>query len=192
MLVNPYSDNLPVIPGTRMLITDLGLLGVEVLDPRNARRRWTVSGVYAPAERHLGGIRIKLVDQKLFTTFCNQRDFEVLIELAKPGDWCKWMGKPYVGPKDEGWFGFCMDKIDLEDDLYERELALRDGRPGMLPQGIDTSRRVHVEAGRDAEDMWCLLWDRAPETGMGPDPRLETIYSRWACVSRDWLDWYRT
>jgi hypothetical protein len=175
-----------------MLITDLGLTGTEIVDPRNSRRRWTVDSLYGPVYgRRLGGIRLKLVDQKGFTTFCNQRDFEVLIKLAEPGDWCQWMGEPYVDPKEEGWCGFCMDLTDLEDDLYERELALRSEHQSILPDGLDALRRVHVDYLRDAEDMWVLLWDRAPETGRGPDTRLETIYSRWTCASRDWLEWYR-
>lgn len=175
-----------------MLVTDLGLYGTQVVDPEDTGRVWMVTNVYAPVDgRHLGGIRVKLTDQKGFTTFCNQRDFEVLIGLAQPGEWCRWMNKEYPGPRDEEWFGFCMDQVDLEDDLFEREFTLRTEHPMSLPEGIDMLRRVHVSKQRDAEDMWILLWDRAPETGLGPDPRLETIYSRWSPVSRDWLEWRR-
>jgi hypothetical protein len=175
-----------------MLITDLGLTGTSVPDPKNKDRIWTVTAVYGPAEgRHLGGVRIKLVDQKDFVTFCNQRDFEVLIELARPKDYCKWTGKPYPAPDDVDWFGFCMDQTDLEDDLYERELAARATSPTPVLQAAEAWRRIHASAARDAEDCWVLLWDRDPETGYAPDTRLETIYSRWTCVSRDWIEWQR-
>lgn len=175
-----------------MLVTDLGLTGTRVSDRKNPNRIWTVTAVYAPVEeRHLGGLRIKLVDQKEFVTFCNQRDFEVLIELAQPGDFCKWTGKPYVAPNDDGWFGFCMDRVDLEDDLYERELAQRAVSSTAVLPNAEAWRRVHIDLLRDAEDYWMLLWDRDPETGHAPDTKLETIYSRWTCVSRDWIEWQR-
>jgi hypothetical protein len=188
MIVNPYVERLPVFPGTRILATDFGLVGTEVIDQTNTRRTWTVTSVYAPiTERCLGGVRIKLVDQKNFTTFCNQRDFEVLIGIAQPEEHCIWAGKPYMHPHDAEWFGFCMDPIDLQDDLYERELALRDEKM-QLPPNSEVIRRIHANTTRDAEDFWIL---NSVHPGMEPDVRLETVYDRWCCVSRDWLDWTR-
>lgn len=176
-----------------MLATDLGLLGTVIIESSNLSRIWTVNTVYAPVpERHLGGIRLKLVDQKNFVSFCNQRDFEVLSGIAKPGELCRWTDRDYPEPGDHDWIGLCMDAIDLEDDLYERELALRAEYPGVpLPDASEIWRRVHPGVTRDAEDFWVLLRDVAPETGYGPDPRIENIYTRWSCVSRDWFDWRR-
>jgi len=192
VIVNPYSEYVPVIPGTRMLATDYGLTGAEIVDITNDQRTWTAVGFYAPVpERCLGGIRIKLLDQKGFTTFCNQRDFEILLGIAKPGDFCKWTGKPYPHPHDDDdWFGLCMDLVDLQDDLFERELALR-AETAALPESSEILRRIHPNTTRDGEDYWILLRDHDMMTGVGPDTRIETLYDRWSCVSRDWLDWMR-
>jgi hypothetical protein len=193
MLINPYTDALETIPGTRLLINDLGVTGATLVDPMNHERLWTVTALYAPiVERKLSGIRLKLIDQKNFTTFCNQRDFEVMAGLAKPGDWCRWAGALYVGVDDrDNWFGFCMDYADLHDDLYERELALRAEYPEQLPERSEIWRRLHLNETRDAEEFWILRWDLDPEIGLAPDPRIETLRNRWSCVSRDWFDWTR-
>lgn len=191
MILNPYREVLPIFPGTRIVAADFGLIGRDVIDPINNERVWTVTGIYAPVmERCLGGIRVKLVDTKGFITFCNQRDFEVVLGVAKPGDPCIWTGKKYPHPHDEDeWFGFCMDPVDLQDDLYERELALRAEHVRVLPDGLEIFRRLHVSPLRDCEEFFTLVRDYDIETGMGPDMRIETISDRWARVSRDWIDW---
>jgi hypothetical protein len=89
VLCNPSLGNLAVIPGTRMLEDPLGLQGAYVLDPLEPARHWWVQWVFAPVPgRALSGIRAKLVDTKGFITFCNQRDLEVMLQHAKPGEWC--------------------------------------------------------------------------------------------------------
>lgn len=191
MLVNPYAEQLLVFPGTRILVTDFGLVGTEIPDQADDQRIWTVTSVYAPVqERCLGGIRIKLVDQKNFVTFCNQRDFEVLLGVAKPGDFCRWTGKKYPDPHDVDWIGMCVDKVDVQDDLYERELALR-AENSILQDGIDLVQRIHPNMSRDYEEFWVLRGDYDHDTGLGPDTRIETIFDRWSSVSRDWFDWTR-
>lgn len=191
MLLNPFQHSLPVIPGTRMLSEGLGVIGTEISDPVAPGRIWTVVNLYAPVSgRKLNGIRARLQDQKEFVTFCNQRDLEVLIELAKPGDWCKWAGEEYIEPGERGWFGFCMDGTDLTDDLYERELLLRASYPGVPLSNAEITRRVHPDQGVDCEDLWILLSD-TNESGYGPDTRFETLYERWQCASRDKLEWRR-
>jgi len=191
MLVNPYADQLSVFAGTRILTTDFGLVGTDIIDQANERRVWTVTSVYAPIpERCLGGVRVKLVDQKGFVTFCNQRDFEVMLGMAKPGDFCRWTGREYPHPHDDAWIGFCVDKIDIQDDLYERELALRAENP-ILPSPSDIVQRIHPNMTRDYEEFWTLRGDYDFETGIGPDTRIETLYERWSRVSRDWFDWMK-
>lgn len=192
MLLNPCQGDLPVVQGTRLLVADLGVMGVEIIDPINKDRRWTATAVYAPARRRINGIRVKLVDQKDFVTFCNQRDFEVLIGLARPGDWCQWAAQPYAAPDDRDWFGLCMDQTDFEDDLYDRELFVRAQCDGVLPEGSMIYRRAHPEPTRDVEDTYVMLRDYDINTGLCPDTRIETINQRWARASRDWVKWERT
>lgn len=190
MLINPYSERvLPTYPGTRLVCVELGVIGATIRDPWMSQRTWTVRGLYSPTKkRALGGIRVKLEDEKSFVTFCNQRDFEVLIGLGKPGDLCIWADQDYVSPRDTGWFGLCMDESDLVDDLHDREMALRVEIPGVLPAGLEITRRIHISRGIDAEELLIILAD-ADRNGFGPDPRIETIDYRWVQVERNKLRW---
>jgi hypothetical protein len=190
MLLNPFRRDLQVVPGTRILGVELGLSGVELDDPHTYGRKWTITGVYTPIpSRRLGGIRVRLQDQKGFITFCNQRDLEVLLHIADPGDWCQWADEEYPGPADDAFYGFVTDWEDLADDLLEREYALRAQHPGVLPYGLEITRRVHMDGSHDVEELSTMLYDCDPETGYGPDMRLETISSRWTRVGRDKLSW---
>jgi hypothetical protein len=191
MLINP---NLPdsqrvlrPIPGTRIVQETLGLIGVQLLDPYNPLRIWTIQGLYSPvAGRALGGLRAKLEDQKGFITFINQRDLEVLLEVERPGNYCVWLSTNYVGIQDRDWYGFCVDTDDLLDDLYDRELQIRAQYPrgAILPSGIELTRRIHNGYGDDYEELYTMLWDMDPGTGYGPDDRFETLESRWRSVER--------
>lgn len=195
MLVNPYREpaRLATLPGTRVLVDTLGVIGMHILDPLDARRLWEIRSVYAPCPgRKLGGIRVKLMDQKGFVTFCNQRDLEVLLDIAKPGDWCGWLGADYFGPGDDEWFGLCCDDEDLQDDLQEREFFLRGQLPGGILSGLlSLERRVHLEYGLDVEDVFVLIRDYDPETGYYPDLRFETIEGRWSRSERRRVRWDR-
>jgi hypothetical protein len=137
----------------------------------------------------LNGVRAKFLDNKGFVTFCNQRDLEVLIGIAKPGSPCHWAGTDYPDVADPGWFGFCVDEEDLDDDLLDRELRLREHYPGVLPSNLQVIRRVHDGGVSDREEMHMLLADMDRYTGYGPDPRLETINARWVRVERNNLLW---
>lgn len=189
MLINPYEKQVPTFHGTRLLSVDLGVIGAVVRDPWRAERAWVVRGLYAPVnKRALGGIRVKLEDEKGFISFINQRDFEVLIGLGEPGKPCIWADQDYVGPKDNGWFGLCLDESDLVDDLFDREMALRAEIPGVLPSGLEIKRRIHISRGVDAEELLMILAD-ADRDGFGPDPRIETIDYRWVRVERSKVRW---
>lgn len=189
MLINPYQVRLPTYPGTRLLQETFGLTGYQVLDDKDPERTWVLQALYEPLpERMVGGIRAKLYDQKGFVTFCNQRDLEVLLGIASPGTRCRWLGKDYAAPGDRNWFGLCTDSDDLVDDLFERELWLRQTQP-LLPSNLELTRRVHMDEGYDVEELDLLLWDADPDTGYGPDPRFETIERRWRRVSRDRVVW---
>lgn len=190
MLINPFQHTLPVYEGTSIISESLGIVGVEVTDPSLPDRTWIVQTLFAPnKKRALGGIRIKAVDQKGFSGFINQRDFEVLIDLAKPGEMCIWTEQEYPEPGSHQWFGFCADEADLEDDLHEREMQLRNEIEGVLPHGLELTRRIHMSQGIDFEELLTLFYDCDPETGYGPDPRLQTITSRWASIERNRLKW---
>lgn len=190
MLLNPCKTRLSTIPGTRILEDNFGLAGFTYVDPASPERVWVLEYLLAPVPgRALGGIRARLTDDKGFVTFCNQRDLEVMIGVASPGDHCFWAGNPYPGPGDEDWYGLCADRQDLLDDLYDRELRLREQYPGILPNHLEISRRVHGNDVLDAEELHVLLWDGDPISGYGPDTRLETIERRWARAERTTVKW---
>ncbi len=193
MLIHPYVDRLTVYPGTRILQDTLGVVGWVLQDPLELERMWTIHMLFAPIpKRALGGIRAKLVDQKQFVTFINQRDLEVLLGVGKVGGWCPWTGASYVGPGDKDWFGLCVDDVDLADDLHERELLLRAQQPtGTLVSGQELVRRVHHDQGRDEEELLTLLWDRDPDTMIVPDGRLETLDRRWVRIEKRKVLWQR-
>lgn len=189
LLINPYKTQVQTIPGTRILSNGLGVVGFQYRDPITPNRTWVVQQLLAPIKgRHLGGIRAKLCDEKSFVTFVNQRDLEVIVGIAKPGDYCYWMEEYYPGVGDDDWYGLCLDDEDLLDDLHERELRLREQYPGILPSFIEIYRRIHSD-GADAEELFTLIADADIETGYGPDYRLETVSNRWSRIERTSVKW---
>ena len=189
MLINPNRVQLATIPGTRILEETFGLVGFQHLDPHEPRRAWILQCLYAPIKkRRLNGIRAKFIDAKGFMSFCNQRDLEVLLGIAQPGKPCHWADLDYAEIGDPNWYGLCVDDEDLEDDLLERELRLREYYPGILPSNLEIRRRIHSDKA-DMEELHVLLCDWDQLTGLGPDPRLETIKKRWARVERMSLRW---
>lgn len=194
MLINPYRDRPQPYPGTRYLEMDLGAVGVSLYDERNARRVWTITHFFSPlATRAAGGVRARLIDQKGFVTFCNQKDLEVLLGRAAPGDFCQWSGDDYAGPEErERWFGLCCDDDDLLDDLLLREWGFRNQSGGVLCPPLDIYRYVHLESGYDYYEHLVLIGDGDPETGIFPDYRLETVNRRWIRSERERVVWERT
>ena len=190
MLVDPNIP-IPLIQGTHILSETFGLVGVTIEDPKHRDRVWTVSNLFGPSGRALGGIRAKLVDSKGFVSFVNQRDLELLLDLARPGQWCLWLEKPYPGINDhqDGWYGICCDESDLVEDLHERELHLRHHFGGVIPNMVELTRRIHYDEGNDQEELLAFLWDKDPDTNLGPDGRLETVQRRWASVERRRMQW---
>lgn len=191
MLLNPYTPEGRVltatISDTRILQETFGVVGVDIIDLHNRYRTWTVHALYAPMRgRAIGGIRAKLVDQKGFVTFCNQRDLEVLLDIASPGAYCQWLDSEYAEPDSREWLGFCTDEDDLIDDLFDRELEARSLQPAgtELAAGMGFTRRVHDGLHNDFEEEMTLLWDMCRETGMYPDPRYSTVSSRWSSIVR--------
>jgi len=192
VIVNPYTQEgrslIRPLGDTNLLEDTFGLVGTTITDLHNRYRTWTLHSLYSPVRgRSVGGIRAKLVDQKGFITFCNQRDLEVLLDIASPSAWCQWLGCEYVEPLSKEWLGFCTDEDDLVDDLYDREMEARSiycpsNEP--LPPGLDFCRRVHNGLHNDFEEVMLLIWDMCPESGMSPDIRFETVINRWRSVER--------
>lgn len=193
MIVNPFQrkEMLATYAGTRILQMDFGLVGTVIADPFNKFRRWRIDGLYAPTgHRAIDGIRIKLVDDKSFITFINQMDLEVLLGMGRPGATCRWSGRKYAEPGDSDFYGMFVDDDDLVDDLYDRELLLRGvSESGVLRQDTELLRRVHLEEKIDVEELWLLLWDGDPESGVSPDIRFETVERRWSRVERVRAPW---
>lgn len=193
MLVNPFQRRLEVLPNTRILQDTFGALGELVLNPLDSTRRWRVESFFQPLPRALGGVRIKVCDQKGFISFINQRDYEVLTGRAQPGDYGQWFDGEYVEPGHPDWIGFYADDADLDDDLCDRELNLRGEYPhGVLVAPLEILRRVHREPGVDYEELLLLQWDYDPETGLQPDPRVSTIRNRWVRAEIMRTPWNRT
>lgn len=191
MLINPYlpesREILSPIPGTNIIAETLGVVGVMLRVPGDPIRSWTIQGLYAPIPgRMLGGIRAKLIDQKGFISFCNQRDLEVLLDISCPGAYCAWLDAEYVDVDEAAWCGLCVDEDDLLDDLYDKELEARsayeEGTP--LPAGLSFSRRIHAGSLNDYQELLVLKWDMDPDTGMGPDTRFSTVGRRWSSIER--------
>lgn len=167
-------------------------MGCSFEDPVTPGRHWVIDGVYAPVPgRALGGIRARVSDQKSFLSFVNQQDLELLLGLAESGRYCPWTGKPYPYVNDEGsgWVGLLVDDDDLSDDLFEKEMVLREQYGWRVLPQIDIYRRVHRMNRRDVERRDLLLWDADPQTGLGPDPRFESIGSRWSKVEEERVTW---
>ncbi len=207
MLLDPNSTPLQslTVPGTRMLNTDSQVgqwLWGKVMNQRfydfdDRNRIWTVSNVYSGVRgRRVGGIRVKLEDSKGFVTFCNQRDLEVLMGLAKPGQWCRWMGSHYPDLGSPDFHGFYMDDEDLRDDLLDRELLtrmvyLQEHQMSVLPNNLEIRRRLHMDDGSDYEELLVFLGDFDPNTRVSPDAKLETISYRWARAEKTRVTWSR-
>ncbi len=192
ILVNPTRHNrlLQAIPGTRLLLESFGLVGAGIPDMRNGERRWVITSVLAPVPgRALGGIRVRVEDQKGFVSFCNQRDLELLLGLARPGDICPWLKADYPEFDSKEFYGLCADEEDLLDDLHQRELQHRAEHPGVIPFGSQLTRYIHLDDGRDIEELMMMCYDCDPVTGLGPDPRFETVGDRWTRVERSRVEW---
>ena len=175
------------IPGTHIIENTLGVLGASFYDLHRASRVWTVHALYTPiAGRAIGGLRAKVVDNKGFVSFCNQRDLEVLLQLATPGGYCEWLDQDYVDSDDRDWFGLAVDSDDLLDDLYDRELEARAMCPPgtILPPGLSFERLIHDGEDNDYAESMVLLNDAHPRSGIGPDLDMETIENRWVSVER--------
>jgi hypothetical protein len=194
-LANVYASPPVALPGTRLIELVPG-------DPATApmfdaigekveylNRVWEIVGFYLPSGRALGGVRAWLIDNFGITSFCNQRDLEVLMEIAQPGQWCHWLGSPYLPQDDFNWVGITAEPDDLQDDLLRLEWGAREEYGGTpLPEGMEITRHLHIN-GLDYEELLTLMWDADLETGMSPDPRLETVNKRWARVQLEKIQW---
>lgn len=193
--VHRERDRLGLLAG-RVLQETFELVGTRIRDLDNPKRVWTINSFLAPLPgRAIGGVRARLVDQKDFVTFLNQRDLEVMLQRAEPGERCPWLGSDYESPFDtRKWIGFLTDGEDLEDDLFIREADLRAVQMEMtngimLPTGFEITRRIHLNERSDIEELLYLRGDFDPTTGMFPDPRLETIGNRWSSIEKRAVRW---
>ncbi len=205
MLINVYRERPAAIPGTRVLGRELGIEGYQFEDPFDAKRVWQIDRVYLPAAgRVIGGVRTKMRDQKGFITFCNQRDLEVMLGYAQPGELCSWLDTAYVGPTDDDWLGMMCDEEDLRDDLYDRECFLRTqlneeymrgenpGFCGVITTDNQLARRVHMERHCDVEDLFVLIGDYSFETGQAPDTNFDSVERRWMRAERRRVRWEKS
>lgn len=188
----PLGRGLEVIPGTRLLSSTCGLIGKAFYDPDDKKRLWTVLNELRPVQKYKEHVRLRVVDQYGFISFINEMDYEILYGSAKPGEVHPIYEVEYadVGDTSGGWLGLCADDEDLKDDIHIRELELRQqyGWDIVLPS-MELTRYVHSGSRIDEKRLEMLLWDADPETGLGPDMRLDTVSSRWVLVERERVAW---
>jgi hypothetical protein len=189
MIIHPCEYQFHPIPGTRLLEETFGLVGESLQWQED--RPWTILGFYIPMGvcGVSAGVRTRIRDSKRFYSFINQRDLELLLDPSLAGKWCKWMGEDYPELNSVNWYGPCVDTIDLQDDLFALEQELRHEYGEPLPP-LSVERRIHDD-GSDWERDELLLQDVDLKTGMSPDPRLETIGSRWVTSERRKVTWRR-
>jgi hypothetical protein len=180
------------VPGTRILVETFGLIGSRFIDPEEENRKWTVINVLRPVVvRPDRGVRCRVIDQVGITSFVENADLELLMHRAKPGEFCPWTQDKYpeIGDELAGWRGLFMEESDIEDDLHLRELELRQEMGwGILPE-MQLTRYLHLGGNRDVERLDMLLMDYDPETGLGPDPTIDTINRRWVRVEQEAVEW---
>ncbi len=197
VIVNVHRERERLEPlAGRVLQETFDLVGTRIRDLDIPKRIWTINSFLAPLPgRMIGGVRARLVDQKGFVTFLNQRDLEVMLKRAEPGERCPWLGSDYESPFDHRrWIGFLVDGEDMEDDLFIREADLRVTQTeltggNMLPTGFEITRLLHLNEKTDVEELLYLRGDFDPATGLYPDTRLETIGNRWVSVERRAVRW---
>lgn len=187
-------SKMQVTPGTRRL-QDMSLYGRPVQDPHRQGVVWYITYLYQPLmSRAIQGVRARLVTQPAggpsYITFCNQRDLEVLLGVARPGDYCRWLGRNYQAPSSDSWYGLSADVEDLRDDLFEYELHLRHHLQsqgyGHIPDNaqIHYTRYVVEDKDQYSEQEWLFLRDRDPNTGATPDLSFSGLMRRWTLHRR--------
>ena len=190
-----------VVPGSRIVegpAEYLVFVGRNFEDPKDVGRVWTVQHMYAPIPgTRLSGtpcvyLRARVLDQYGFSSFINERDLELLLEVAKPGAYCPMTGGAYPGIRDEqdGWHGFNMGLEEIEDDLQFLEMTVvRPQNSGLVPYGAELIQRIHREEDIDIEKRWSAGCDWDPYTRQGPDGRIETIGYRWQHIESTRWNW---
>lgn len=185
----------PLTP-TRRLREDLDVVGQEFTDPTNSRRCWTVDGLYAPIQaRALGGVRLRVKDQKGFVSYINQRDAEVLLNYASAGELCGWLGSQrYLSPSDINFWGLCIDPFDMEDEIVSIEAMIRYDKfraraSPIIPTGYRISVPLHLGKGEDVLRMLSFTGDMDPGTMLSPDLSLERAARRWQILDTRKVDW---
>lgn len=196
-LTNPEDA---VVPGTRILLDDFGLIGSRFRDPKEDSRFWTVVGTLkAIIGRPNRGFRLRVIDQVGIISMVEIADYSLLKQLAKPGEFCPYTQDKYpeVGDEHAGWRGLFMEEEDAADDLHIRELELRQQLAAqygynwwefILPE-MQLTRYLHTSERRDVERLDMLLRDFDPDTGEGPDPDIGTLGRRWVKVHQEDIVW---
>lgn len=189
MLIHPSRTNLTTFPGTRVIASDFGLGRFSYAEKKNPNRVWFFYAALLPlASKPIKGIRIELRDQKGFTTFINQRDLEVLLELGVPGTRCEWCGGTYREVDGEGWIGLFGDFDDWTDVLQREELNIRaQQQGGLLLPGQEIVLNLY-DGARDYCDLMTVLTD-TDKDGLSPDTKITTIHKRWSRIERTPVNW---
>lgn len=185
MLFNPSRDRLSTFGKTRLVTTDLGLIGHKLRCPR-VNRIFTITQLFAPVQRtSIGGLRARVVDVKGFSSFINQRDLEVLLGVGSPDLECAWLGKNYVDSSSSDWGGFALSPpYESEDDMLIREMEWIDAG-NAFAYGASLQRRVHQEEGKDVEEEWLFLSTKqliAPEDVGKRWTRSDSQRVRWNAI----------
>ncbi len=201
----PLTKEFEVIPGTRLLTSLLGLWGRTFQDPIMPQRRWTVENTLCPvleerttlltrSVRSKDPLRLRVVDQYGIVSFIGQFDFELLCGDAKPGDINPWTQEERyeIGDRRRGWVGLHAYPDDVEDDLFLRELELRQQNDyrvsDLLLHGFDLPRYLHTGERVDEQFLDTYLGDFDP-LGCPRDLSLEALSKRWLHIQREVMTW---
>ena len=164
-IYDPSVDVLKTLGASRRVDSMMEVLDMQFQCPSNVKRTWTVKGVYAPVPNYrIGGVRLLVEDQKKVKSVVNQRDAELLLGLAKPGD--------------PTWVGLTVTADDLQDIIMDQEAW---ARYSSYSRGTGLS----IEAGRTfglylydgdvtTRQMWRFVGDSNPI-----DFSLEGMSQRW-------------
>lgn len=178
-IYDPAVDVFKTLGASRRVDSMMEVLDREFPCPSNARRIWRVTGVYAPTPQYrIGGIRLRIEDQKKVASFINQRDAEVLLGLAKPGTFCQWHGGTYAKPGDPTWVGPTVTADDLADIVLDLETWARySSHTRGQGLSIQSGRQFAVllyDGDTDQKQTWRFIGDATPL-----DFSLEGLAHRW-------------
>lgn len=129
-------------------------INVKFEYPENTGRIWETRCIFNPIpQRMIAGYRWMCVDQFGFISYVEQRDFEMLLGIGKPGDKIPWNPRyKYVEYSDPEFCGLQLDDDDIDEIIYMYEEGLRQQSSNGLLNGF-----VQWNDGPQVADLFLQL-----------------------------------